>query len=600
MKKLIYGILFFLLTLTSSGLHSSIAAQEVMFSDDFSGDLSKWRPLRDDGRYWSITDGALQAFIPFGSTVTELVPTESAWQDVKNYVYGFDLLALQGADKNVSFGVTDKNNWYELHFTPSLTEIAKVRNGVVVWSEQYPYILSNAYKHYFSVVFKDGLIATHIDGTKVLETTDPSFQISTGTIAVKASTGGIFPTQIKIDNVIVRKIVDPVEAKDTVLDVNLIKQTDLAWANLEYDTASLWAPSLNAGTTFKDWGCNLVSLLMIMQYHGISTLSDGTNLTPFTLNSWLLAHNGYYHSPNTGNINRKSISQLTAEISQTKGTPKLEFLYVENNLIETAITEIEKNNPVILELDGHFVVADGFTADKKDLYIKDPAYNISKLSDHHLPLKSVRLYTPSQTDLSYLSVVADSEVAVALTSESNESQPLNKYSEKLRAFTNSSTQIFGPTSTVVEIPKLTTGTYILDINNPLSKSTLVTVTTYTSDGSSKELLSKELPSGKKQFKLAYEKDGISSLVPIKSNTISFNKLRSTIEQLTADNQIKHIYLEKVLLQLIQSAEHLQIANQKKVLKVLKLIIENTPQTLITKFAKALLLEQVKLLMVILK
>lgn len=600
MKKGIYIWLLFVCLSITSGLLSKASAQEIIFSDDFSGDLSKWEAIRDDGRYWSIVDQSLQANIPFESTITELIPTASAWKEVRNYIYDFDFKAIEGGDKNISFGVVNRDNWYEIHFTPSLTEIARVQNGMVLWSARYDYILQNNVNHHFSLTFNEGRIFLSINGTEIFQTTDPFFENPQGRIAVKASTGGIYPTIIKIDNVVVTKIGEVEENNDTILGVELIKQTDPQWANLEYDSAKNWAPALQAGITFEEWACNLVSQLMIMKYHGITTFADNTPITPQNLNAWLLANKGFYDSPPSGNINRKSISQLTAEISKKKGTPKLEFLYVEDNLIDTAVNEIAKGNPVILELDGHFVVADGFKADKSDLYIKDPAYNISKLSEHHLPLKSVRLYTPSQTDLSYISAVSHPELDVKITTANAELTPSVSYSEQLRSFSENSDTKQGPVSKVTEIAKPNTGEYILEVTNTSSKKLPFTLTVFTTKGASQELLSQQVGKGITKFKLQYVKDGKSTLAPINdtpANTLTFAQFRKVIKQLTISGQIKEKYFEKVLLQLVKPAEGLSPNNQKKLLKVVKIIVVNTPKRVLTKAAQTLLLDHVSLLMV---
>jgi hypothetical protein len=577
---------------------SSANAQEVIFNDDFSGTLQKWQPTRDDARYWSIQNQALQAFLPFGSTVSELTPTSSNLNDVKNFTYELDFTALSGADKNISFGVIDKSNWYEIHFTPTSTQVVKVRNGQVIWSQQYSYILNNSVKYHISIVFNNGLILLFINNEKVFETTDSTFENHAGTIGVKASTGGIFPTKIEIDNVVVRKIVNETDDHDTLLGVRLLKQSDSGWANNEYDSAQSWATPLGLETTIKEWGCNLVSQVMLLQFHGITSFTNGTPISPQSLNTWLLQNNGYYDSPKTGNINKQSISELTAEISKKKGTPKLEFTYVKDNFIEAAVAEISKGNPVILELDGHFVVADGFTADKKDLYIKDPAYDVTKLSQHPLPLKSVRLYTPSQTDLSYISILSSEDVTTEIIQDTT-TQQIVSYDEKLRSLSSTTATMYGPVTKITEVAKPTTGDYQLKITNTSATKKTASVVVYTKNGTSDMLLSKEIDPGQHQFNLEYNKEGKSTITASQQQT-SFKKLKSTIKLLTETNQIKQAYFGKALAQLAHSADELDKNTQVKVLKVIKAIITSAPHALITRPAKALLLDQIKLLMVVIK
>jgi hypothetical protein len=597
MQKLISSSIFLSIILVSLFTNNNVQAQETIFSDDFSGTMAKWQPTRDDARYWSIQDQSLQALVPFGSTITELIPNSSSVKNLRNFTYDFDFTALGGADKNISFGVVDKNNWYEVHFTPSITEIVKVANGQVVWNQHYPYILNNAVTYHISIVFKDGLLLLFINNTKVFETTDPTFQSHRGTIGVKASTGGVFPTHIKVDNIVVKNIAEDVENHDTLLGVRLLKQTDSAWASFEYDSANTWSPALGISSTIEEWGCNLLAQIMILHYHGITTFANNTPISPQSLNTWLLENSGFYDSPKTGNINKQSISLLTAEISKKKGTPKLEFTYIKDNLIETAIAEITKGNPVILELDGHFVVADGFTADKKDLYIKDPAYDITKLSDHPLALKSVRLYTPSQTDLSYITVVSGNDLTVDFAQNNSQVTNSSTYIEKLRPMTSSTTPTFGPLTKITEIAKPSADTYTVTITNPTSSKQAVDVVSYPTNGTPQKLLSAKLDPGTSQFQLNYSKDGSSALISRQQQSSNFKKLKSTVKLLRDTNQIKQAYFAKALLQLLRSADDYSSSTQLKLLKVVKVILTNAPQALITKSSKALLLDQVQLLMV---
>lgn len=601
MRKHIYYWLTFIILTSYSALPATASAQEVIFTDDFSGNLSNWQPIRDDGRYWKIINQELEGYIPFGYTLSELVPASSIWpSDVKNYTYEFDFTAIQGADKNISFGVIDKNNWYEIHFTPSLTEIARIKNGVAIWSKQTPYILPNGTTHHFSVAFVEGRIVITINNEVIFDTTDPTFENNFGTVGIKATTGSIYPTRIKIDNIVVKKVIVQPESQDTILGVELIKQNDPAWADLEYDTASYWASQFNnAGIGFKNWACNLISQLMILRFHGITTLTNGSELTPIRLNEWLLNNKGYHNSPSTGNINRHSISQLTALISKTYGTPKLEFTYVGSNLLETAIAEIEKGNPVILELDGHFVVADGFTADKKDLYIKDPAYTIEKLSDHHLALKSLRLYTPSQTDLSYITVASSDQIKVQFATEAGETLATNHYSEKLR-FLPQEFNITGPETVITELPKPSEITYTINLINSADKSLPLNITVYTAEGVAQELLKSQIKPGSHTYQLEFKKNSSSTLTAKYHKGFSFQDLRKTIKQLSNSKAIKQVYFEKALLQLLASAEKQNTSTQIKLLKVIRIVISNAPKSIITSPAQALLLDQVKLLLAGLK
>lgn len=594
MIKLIYSLLFALVLcfhLNASLVH----AEEILFEENFSSGLEKWRALRDDGRYWHIVNQTLEAIIPTGSTVTELVPILNPQNYIKNYTFEMDYTALQGVDKNISFGVIDTQNWYELHFVSHGSYVLRVKNGTVVWSQNFPFVLQNGVTQRINLAFINGRIILLINGHPILDTIDSTFENNFGTFALKATTGSIFPTKVRFDNILVTKILDTPQFDGKNLRVEVIKQTNPEWSDQEYDTASVWAPILGAGSTIKEWGCNLVSMVMLLKYHGITTFADGTDITPKSLNTWLLDNNGFYSYPPSGNINRKSISQLSAEISKTQHTPKLEFLYVGKNLLETAITEIDKGNPVVLELEGHFVIADGYTEDKSDLYIKDPAYDVNKLSEHPLPLKSVRLYTPSYTDLSYISTITGTAVKTTLVG----SDSFSEYSEQLKQFTTLPTTIFNPKLNILDIPKPDSAKYTLYFENTSSTQQLVTVQTFNKSGLPQEFTFKIKP-GKHTFDLNYKKEGTSTLKAQELIVFTYKDFRKTIKQLSDSKLIKQEYFGKVLIQLIKPADQLSLKNQKKLLQVIKTIISTAPKSLITRPAQSLLLDQVKLLMVNIK
>lgn len=597
MKKHLLQLVSLSVTLNLLLFPTIVQAQKTLFQEDFSSDLSQWQPIRDDGRYWSIQDGALEALIPFGSTASELLPLDQVWTPADSYLIDMEYTALQGADKNITFGVVDTNNWYELHFTTSGSQVVKVADGTVTWHESFAYTLPMAVKQHVSIIFIKGKIQVLINGYQVLDTTDPTYQRTEGKLSLKATTGAIFPTKVRIDNILVRRIQDTPRVEGTQLEVELLKQSDERWSQLVYDTATQWSAE---AATIKDWGCNLLSQLMILRYHGITQLANGSELTPASLNDWLLQHDGFYNTPPSGNIRRQSISHLTTELHQVNNTPKLEFTYVGDNLIPTAIAEIEKGNPVILELDGHFVVANGFTDDKTDLFIKDPAYSTTKLSEHPLPLKSVRLFTPSFTDLSYISLSSSDDIDIEIMVDGS-SLNTSSYTEETRIYSEDYERKTSSTY-ITELAKPSTGEYQLSINNSTAQKKELAVTTYDRNGLSNTfaLVAK---AGETNYILHYDKDAKSSIEAVKQQANSsavYSALRKTVRVLAAANHIKQPHFEKALLQLTKSAEKLPTSQEKKVLKALKTVIASTPRVLLTKQAKALLLEYVGLLLIMTK
>lgn len=598
-----------------------IFAQNVVFEDNFLNGLAKWQPVRDDGRYWKITNDALEAYIPFRSIITELVPINSMWNPaVKNIELSMKFFPIEGGDKNISFGYIDAKNWYELHFTNTYTEIVKIKNGTTAWSTQKGAVLPNGITYDLRLRFINGEISFFVNNQQLFSVTDPTFINEFGKIGLKASTGSIFPTRIIFDDVVIRNLDLP---SDFSLNIPLLLQGDPAWAELEYDTASHWIGSnTNISDTFKDWACNLISQVMLLKYHGITKLPDGAALTPISLNTWLLENNGYIDSPRTGNINRLSISKLSKLMSDVLHTPKLEYTYVKDNMIATAIAEIEKGNPVLLQLDGHFVVADGYTADKTDLLIKDPAYNIQRLSQHPLPLLSVRLYTPSNTDLSYLSVHTDPNTTISVLNSQGSQIPANTYEEYLKPASGESSS---PHTKIIEIAKPATSELSLAVSS--SSQSQVEVISTTESGETQELLNSDnLPAGLHTYHLVYEKNGTSELdevlptptptalpspnptpspvpsptatpvptpqPPAGQPTADLSTLKKLVTTLYIKKEIKTAQFKQILLNMVNSVEKIsQKKNQVKLLKVLEIIIFTAPKIFITSSGKVELLHE---------
>lgn len=601
-----------LISLISSLVFSpAVFAQSVLFSDSFETGLDNWQPVRDDGRFWKITNQALEAYIPFRSTITELLPIDQVWPaDTKNIELSMKFYPIQGVDKNISFGYKDAQNWYELHITNSFTEIVKVKNGATAWVEHTGATLPNGVVYDLILRFNNGLVTLLINGQELFSIADPHFIAEFGKIGLKASTGGVFPTRIIFDDVIVKSL-DALG--DFSLKVPLLIQTDPDWAETEYDTASTWLDHANVSPNFKDWACNLMAQVMLLRYHGISQLPDGSELNPLNYNQWLLDNNGYINSPYTGNISRHSPSYLSSLVSQSLGTNKLEYSYVNQNMIPRAIEAIKNGQPVILQLDGHFVIADGYTEDEQDLLIKDPAYNIEKLSEHPLQLLSLRLYTPSQTDLSYFSIHTDPSTEVVFSD--SPSLIINTYEEALRPA--GATSQSGPVTKIIDIAKPTDANINILVKNP--QATFLEVLAIQEHGTQETLLStNQLAVGQHQYQIEFNRAGQSSLVevtppvsPEPSSTPTpspspppteteesdpdapslFSALRAKIISLSQENQIRKKQFSQVLITLTHSAEHKKRAKQQiKVLRVLELVVMAAPRIFITHYGKWELLQ----------
>lgn len=383
-----------------------IQAEEILFSEDFSQGLEKWQPTRDDGSYWTVVDERAIVTIPFGSTISEMVPKDPYWDPSwKNISYQLDFTPLVGTDKNISFGFQDTCNWYETHFTDTFVNLVRLKDCIVPFGVSHEFSMHNGQTYHLEIRFLNGLISLYIDQVLVSEDQDWSFNQNYGKIGLKAGTGASYPTVLAYDNIQVTSL-DQIE-----LGVSGLKQTEPEWQDEIYDSAEKWSDQ----PTIHRWGCALVSLTMILQYHGISFLPDGTSVTPATLNAWLRQQpDGYLGQ---GIVNWAAAMRLTRLISEQFQTPKLEYKVVKDTTLTTAIAEITNHKPVILQLDGHFLVADGVTRDQEDVFIKDPAYGYDRFSQHQAELLSTRTFQPSHTDLSYFVIAHSANMNVTLTDE---------------------------------------------------------------------------------------------------------------------------------------------------------------------------------------
>lgn len=205
--------------------------------------------------------------------------------------------------------------------------------------------------------------------------------------------------------------------KSADLDISLIKQTSEPWQSQEYDSAISWNP---ASFTINSWGCALTSAAMVLKYHGINLLPDGTSLDPGSLNTWLKNQSDGYI--NTGWINWLAISRLSKlakTINNITTFDALEYSRIQEEDKTQLTADLDSGQPVILEEPGHFIVAKGINGNTFD--INDPFYDRSTLNDGYSnTFLTMGRYTPSFTNLSYLMLVSDPNVDLIISSASGQ------------------------------------------------------------------------------------------------------------------------------------------------------------------------------------
>lgn len=482
-------LLIFLSTITIINTKIPVFASEtIIFEDDFSNGFEKWQVERGNWGMWSVVgDGEMaEALVQTFSTTTHLIPKNEYWQfpNLLNYEYQLEFTPIQGMDRNIGFNHTGYSDWCEVHFLPTFFEMVCLKNGNATMQFVKDYPMTNLRKYYLKIKFEAGRIRLFINGGLQADITDPGFSGVAGKPLLRATTGAVYPTKVRFDNI---KVIDlggtaitptptplPTPLPTTSpspLPVNFLSQRDPAWGSDLYDSVESWS----AQPSIARWGCALTSTAMVLNYHGITHfppymafLGDGTieflapeqaqnrppdPLTPKSLNAWLKSQGDGYVGK--GLMNWLAVTRLVGVISDygvaegLPATPKLEYSRVTANyppscsdpLAEVCESDlefkksllpaslaIEAEKPAILEIPGHFLLANGaiFSPEvpdfPSDLNILDPFYDFSLFSQHRtssrpLPLLSTRIFTPSFTDLSYIIIIHDPALMVSLLDE---------------------------------------------------------------------------------------------------------------------------------------------------------------------------------------
>lgn len=538
------------------------AFAQVVFTDDFSNGFEKWQDIRNlkDFNMWSIVQEKADVYISKGSTLAEIIPKDEYWNnDWKNYIYKLDYIYFQGADKALSFWIQDVMNWYQFHFVGGGYILSHIKEGNEIWRQSGALSLISGQTYRMEVHLNDGNIKFIRDGEKMFEYDDPTFDNDHGRIGLKAGAGAVYPTHVQFDNIEVSLITDNL---DHILPISILKQIDPLWKDVEYDSAKNWAKEKFG---IGDWGCLITSINMILKYHNITKFPDGLEITPESLNSWLLNQpDGYLGK---GLVNWSAVSRLVKQIHDKTGSINLEYTNVPGDSLETAIAEIQNQNPVILEIPGHFVVGNGFKQDKSDVFISDPAYTYTLLSEHEVPMQSTRLLTPSNTDLSYIHMAHDESIFVELkNSDSTNPSNYQSFSQHISSF---STDEVSPTVILHEFSKPETNNYEITVssNSPVPVPFEITMFAYDIDANLSNLtyqgvISLENPT---VLNIYFNKNGQSTL---KSN-VSFETLILDIDNLKNQNHITKQYVAYELKQLVKAAINASSTNKPRYITALQ-------------------------------
>lgn len=406
----IFLLTFFLLLFFSIFKPKVNAA--VIFQDDFtSGNANQWSPVQGPN-LWQVAyiDGSNRygGVVSAYSTIMDTVAGDIARS---NYSIDLDMYPVRGVDKNVDFRWVNNSNKYEVHFNSDWGGTAYF--GGVPNVPPVRFSLENNRVYHIKVELVNKNIKFFIDGVKLFDINDPNYIFSGHErIGLRIGTGAVAPTEVWFDNIVVTSIDEGID-----LPVPPLKQTDPLWGGFTYDSADIWAPSSPA---ISSWGCALTSAAMIFRYHGITKLPDGViDLNPGTLNTWLKTQeDGYIRNGLVNWLVLSRLSRLAKPGNSGFLKDALEYRRINGENKSQLLEDLGNNIPGILEEPGHFVVGKG--EDNGVFAINDPFYSRTDLSSYGDTFLSLGRYIPSNTDLSYIMLVVNSNVNLFLSDSSNQ------------------------------------------------------------------------------------------------------------------------------------------------------------------------------------
>lgn len=561
----------------------SLKADSTVFTENFSQDFSQWQPTRDNGELWKIIDGQAEVFIDTAYTITELVPKDEFWsKDWGNLSYELDYTPLAGVDKNITFGFQNLTHWYEIHFVQDFFNLVKVKNGTQPFDVNLPFVMQNGQTYHLQILFHTGLIEVFVNQQLIAQEYDWTFQADYGKIGIKVSTGASYPTHVRLDNIVVKQIL----GDGFKLEVPLVEQNHPLWSDEVYDTAEEWSTEPTIGR----WGCALTSMVMILKYYGLTTFPDNQEITPSSLNNWLISQaDGYLGE---GLVNWLAITRLTQIISQKYQTPKLEFEIIIDKAWKTAVSELQLAHPVILNMPGHFMTAIGLTGNKQDFYINDPFFNNITFLQHQQPLESIRKFTPSHTDLSYIVIAHSPAIDLKITQDGQMPKNLTTVTEFLK---NTETGESNQPHVLEYLTKPTSGDYEVLITPATSQTEpqqiKLDIFAYDQAGNLSDL-SWEGPIDTQPllFAISFQKESTSTITA----HITWEKFHQSLINLTTRREVKRLSSYAKLRQVIDLASTATVPNQQRYILLLEHRLKSLGHTM-SPFAQTFLLSRLEML-----
>ncbi|HTR98082.1 MAG TPA: family 16 glycoside hydrolase [Candidatus Acidoferrales bacterium] len=169
---------------------------DALFSDSFSGDLSRWHPDRPG--VWEVWHGMLRADLPDQRQLRSLIwAGDPSWRDV---ALDFDVCAMRGVDKGaVVRGAGDLGVGVDLRGGAYQDVVAYVRERRI---GRATVLNPDAAWNHVRIETHGARLRVWVNGQ--LEIDRPQTHAARGRVALAAYTGGVGQCTIYFDNVVVR------------------------------------------------------------------------------------------------------------------------------------------------------------------------------------------------------------------------------------------------------------------------------------------------------------------------------------------------------------------------------------------------------------
>jgi len=418
--------------------NSSIGRVNAQFHQEFwqlsDGPLTPglWELVLGDLDEWQVVEGRLQGQLPappmFSNSRSAITPRVPLWPVQGNYQFSFDFTPLDTADKNFGvlfdYYINNKGkvilSYLSFHFINQQVYIETFEGNFLTHKTLVPHPLNPGQTYHFHLIFQKPDFALYVDEQLLFSSKNdqdfwPIF-LEPGRPFFYLTKGNYDQSAVIYSNFVLQYYPQ--------LLVTYFSQLHASWANVVYDhSQEFFNPALTIGSS----GCALTNAVMLLNYYGFDTFPDqetwlselrGKTINPETLNIWLKNEaDGYL---GVALVNWLAITRLTKLLSQSVETNQLlEFTYADyqENLVSE---ELGAGRPVIADLDGHFVILTGIVENSEDgepisYLINDPVDSEHTILDFKEdPIKSLRLFKSSQTDLSYFLLLSPEELNLQL------------------------------------------------------------------------------------------------------------------------------------------------------------------------------------------